>query len=398
VSAGWKRRLLYAGLYLSEGAPIGFLWWFLQAQLRIAGVPIGRVTALTASLALPWALKFLWAPVLDLCRGPRWGYRSWMLLAQALMGLALLPLAWLDLAADYGLVYALCLAHAFFAATQDVAIDALAIATTPPGERGSVNGWMQVGMYLGRSIFGGLALVVAVEFGTAAVVLALCASIWGIGLLAATSRLLVSPPRDASGHGALARLKRAVWRPDVFYGILFALVGGVAFEALGGIASAYLVDRGYDRAGIGTFLGVATVACVVAGSLLGGRLTDGLGALRATAWALVGVAATVAATPLAPDGAALFLLLGAFYFGIGVFTASSYALFMDLTEVGLAATQFTVFMAATNLCESWSVFAAGRLAGPFGYRTAFLVVAAVSLLGLPLLRRIRGAHARMGAV
>lgn len=36
--------------------------------MRAAGVPIEDVTALSAMLTLPWAVKFLWAPGVDALR------------------------------------------------------------------------------------------------------------------------------------------------------------------------------------------------------------------------------------------------------------------------------------------------------------------------------------------
>ncbi len=71
---------------------------------------------------------------------------------------------------------------------------------------------------------------------------------------------------------------------------------------------------------------------------------------------------------------------------IALFTASSYALFMDLTDARLGGTQFSAFMSATNGCESWSAWAGGRIVGPGNYAAAFLAMAAASLLGLPLLK------------
>jgi hypothetical protein len=62
---------------------------------------------------------------------------------------------------------------------------------------------------------------------------------------------------------------------------------------------------------------------------------------------------------------------------------------MDLTNPRLGATQFSAFMAATNACESWSAWTAGAIGASFGYPHAFLTMCAVSLLGLPLLRRMR---------
>ncbi len=100
-----------------------------------------------------------------------------------------------------------------------------------------------------------------------------------------------------------------------------------------------------------------------------------------------------------PEPAVLMGWLTGMYFFIGLFTASSYALFMDLTDARLGGTQFSAFMSATNGCESWSAWAGGRIVGPGHYAAAFLTMAAASLLGLPLLRWLtqeRG-RVRLGA-
>ncbi len=77
------------------------------------------------------------------------------------------------------------------------------------------------------------------------------------------------------------------------------------------------------------------------------------------------------------------------YFFVGLFTASSYAIFMDLTHPRVGATQFSAFMAATNACESWTTWSAGLIVASHGYPAAFLIMAGVSLAGLPLLRGLR---------
>ena len=126
------RKGLFALLYLAEGAPIGFIWWAVPTRLREAGVPVGTIALLTSVVILPWAFKFLWAPLVDVLRGPRWGRRAWIVSAQVLMGLTLLPLAFMAWESSIGLLLAILLLHAFAAATQDVAIDAWAISITTP--------------------------------------------------------------------------------------------------------------------------------------------------------------------------------------------------------------------------------------------------------------------------
>jgi MFS family permease len=133
------------------------------------------------------------------------------------------------------------------------------------------------------------------------------------------------------------------------------------------------------------------VIAMLAGSLLGGTVSDRIGRARAAGWFLGGVCVAAVALAMTADEASsgtILVGLAALYLGIGCFTASSYALFMGLTDRTLGATQFSAFMAATNGCESWASFATGSLAQARGYGPAFLAMAAVSALSLPLLRPI----------
>ena len=138
-----QQKFLFALLYFCEGAPIGFIWWALPTQLRSAGVPIEQITLLTSILVLPWAFKFLWAPVVDSFRSERWNLRSWIVASQTVMSISLIPLLFFDFANDFPIIMASLLLHTAAAATQDVAIDALCISTIPPEHHGVFNGWMR---------------------------------------------------------------------------------------------------------------------------------------------------------------------------------------------------------------------------------------------------------------
>jgi len=168
-----RRRLLFAALYLSEGAPIGFLWLALPTRLKVADVPIQQITALTAVLVIPWTFKFAWAPLVDVLRSRSWTLKHWVLSAQLVMGITLMPLIWVDPVSSMKWLSLLLIIHATAAATQDVAIDALCISATDATERGTLNGWMQAGMLAGRAAMGGGALVLSSLIGDAAVVLVL---------------------------------------------------------------------------------------------------------------------------------------------------------------------------------------------------------------------------------
>lgn len=395
------RRLLFALLYLAEGAPIGFIWWAVPTKLREANVPVGTIALLTSVIILPWAFKFLWAPLVDVLRGPRWGRRGWVVSTQLLMGLSLLPLAVLEWQDSLGLLFGLLLLHAFAAATQDVAIDAWAISVTPAEERGGINGWMQAGMLVGRWLFGAGFLIVAHRIDDATAVFAMVAVIW-------TTTLVVFLSSDRDEYRAkgpltatvqsrlrefLATLQLVLRRSTTWLGIALALIAFAGFKAVGDIAGPFLVDQGLAQSQVGHFFTGALVAMIV-GALAGGWAADRFGNVRAirafVVAAVLVIVFTSVAAQLADDGHAVVIagMLGV-YVCAGLLTASCYALFMQLTDPKLGATQFSAYMGAINGCEAWSGFTAGQLAERFDYPLAFVTVALVSLLAWPLLGWIR---------
>jgi MFS transporter (putative signal transducer) len=201
------------------------------------------------------------------------------------------------------------------------------------------------------------------------------------------------PPRDR-GQGMLRALGAMGRRRGTWIGLAFALVAAAGFEATGQLAGPFLIDRGVSSSLVGVFFGVFAVGAMLVGGLAGGVIADRRGRTAAAAASLAGFVSMIvllAALDLAGGAGApvLMAVLTGMYFFVGFFTATSYALFMDLTDARIGATQFTAFMAGTNACESWSAWAGGRLAAGQGYPAAFLALSAVSLLGLPLLRLMR---------
>ncbi len=208
---------------------------------------------------------------------------------------------------------------------------------------------------------------------------------------------------SATGRGVLffvlyARTLRAAFeRRTTWAALAFALLAGAGFESAGAPTGPYLVDRGLGLDTIGWFRGLAVVGAMLAGALAGGVLADRWGKARASAAFLSGLVVIVAGlaavehrvpatgSPGSPAEAWLVLsILALMYLGCGLFVAASYALFMELTDARLGGTQFSLFMAATNGCESWSTWVGGQIVERGGYAASFLALSAVSLLALPL--------------
>ncbi len=398
LSTPFRRKLYFAILYFCEGAPIGFIWWLLPTQLRLADVPVDRITLLTSILVIPWALKFLWAPAVDTIQSRRWTLKSWIIASQLFMILTLLPLLVLDFSSDVRLIVILLLLHTLSAATQDVAIDALCISTVPKSEQGVMNGWMQAGMLAGRSLFGGGAIMAAAYVGLPIVLTAMICVIAAVTFLLLFSSVRTEEQSDQKTFGATFRTLRSVFeRRSTWFGLAFAVLGGFAYEGVGIVAGPFFVDRGIAAEQIGIFFSFISVGAMITGALIGGFTSDRVGKQRsvkmmtAVMSASVLMLAVIDSLTAGSSTAALFAGMAAVYVSIGLFTASSYALFMEVTDKRLGATQFSTFMGGTNVCESLAGFSAGTLIVSFGYPVAFALLAVVSLISISLVRSIRSA-------
>jgi len=390
VTARGRARLLYFSLYLAEGAPIGFVWWALPTRLRGAGVDVADITALTSTLVLPWALKFLWAPAVDTLRARGLRLTTWIAVSQLCMGASLVPLLFLDLTDQLGVLYPLLLVHAFAAATQDVAVDALCMAEVAPEHRGDINGWMQAGMLLGRAGFGGVLLLVEARIGMRPMVIALVATIWAALLVLVWLRPVepAPPPPGATGRALATALRSG----RIWLGLLHAAVAGAAYEGTAAVAGPWLRDRGLSQDTVGVLFAVPVVAAMAAGALVGGRLADrrGLrGTLMAAQGAVVVVVLALAVVAAAGSDAAALGLVVLLYAAVGAMTAASYALFMELAGGAAAATTFSAFMGMTNLCELWAVRAVGALHDGVGYPLAFAALALVTAAAVALVPFLR---------
>lgn len=389
------RRWLFATLYASEGAPMGLIWWALPTLLSREGVPLPAITALTATVTLPWILKFLAGPLVDASLQRGASLRAWILVCQSGMVVTILATAFIDWPTQMGWLTFVLVAHAICAATQDVAIDTLAIRTVPPDELGRTNGWMQAGMLTGRALVAGISLALATQFGIAGpIALVVGLVLVPMGLLAGVRMPQMETPAPLAGVRAWLG---ALSGRNMLFGLGVALIAGAGFEFLGVAIGPLLVERGAAEGTSAGFYGIAAPLALIAGALLGGRVADRVHPRRGTVAGLLAIAVVaggvggVLAAGLAADTRALLVAFVLLYVSIGFFTASSYALFMQLARGRLSATRFAVFMALTNACESWSGYVGGGLQGQWGYGSAMLILAGISLLALPLLAALRTA-------
>ena len=112
----------------------------LPVILRAEGMALEQIGALCV-LGFVWVLKLLWAPLVDRIGAGRCShYRSWLRAMQGAMVVMLIVLSAIDPVNEFALLMPLALVMTAFAATQDVATDALACKLLPHRLRGIGNG------------------------------------------------------------------------------------------------------------------------------------------------------------------------------------------------------------------------------------------------------------------
>src|ERR1700744_1758542 len=146
----WNLRVL-SMLFLgfSAGLPFYLVFSTLSAWLRQAGVQRSTIGMLSW-VGILYSIKFLWAPVVDRVRPPflhriLGRRRGWMLIAQIGVAAALFKLSVSDPATSVRTVALGALFVAFFAATQDIALDAWRIESGAVETQGAMLAAYQVG-------------------------------------------------------------------------------------------------------------------------------------------------------------------------------------------------------------------------------------------------------------
>lgn len=405
------RLLTFSLLYLSEGIPFGFSAIALTTHLRMSGVGLTEIGILVGSLYIPWGFKWAWAPLIDLIKFRRFGTsRTWIAGAQIMMILTLGILVFLDLGDNLPLLIGLIAIHNVFAATQDVAIDALAIRVLPARERGIANGFMFGSSYLGQTIGGSGALFISGWLGFAAAFPFVLLALFFV-LVFVTLRIEeeepdpVRPPATPVWTQVRIEIKNFFLElyqgffksgKGPVWGVGFALLPGGALVLGLGLGSTLQVDIGMTEHQIAVFTFWGTVISA-AGCILGGWISDRIGHRKALGlWYALTVFPTLylalqftGSTGTAGITITIFIIASLSYsFTSGLVQGTRTAVFMGLTNPKVGGTQFTGYMALNNLVYSYSSFWQGRFADTHGYAgTMFLdsAIVIIPLLILPLL-------------
>lgn len=125
------------------------------------GVDLAGIGLFTL-VGIPYTWKFLWSPLMERYRVPLLGRRrGWMLLTQLLLLGTIASIGFLDPGKTLWHLAALCVAVAFFSASQDIVVDAYRRELLPDHELGIGNAVHVQAYRIAGLVPGSLALVLA---------------------------------------------------------------------------------------------------------------------------------------------------------------------------------------------------------------------------------------------
>ena len=407
-------------LYVTEGIPLGFTAVAIATQMRRHDLGPAEIGAFVGSLYLPWAFKWVMGPFVDTLSSDRFGRRRLWILTMQLGMVGTLVLAMpVDFVTRLGLFTAIIFLHNAFAATMDVAIDALAVAVLPEPERGTANGFMFAGASIGQAIGGAgvlfLSDVLPFNATYGFVMAAILAVTVFVVLPLNEPKRAPQPTTEGSAAGAIGRelaaFVRDAWRAftgsrAALVGVVVALLPAGAYALSLALQSNLAVELGLSDHQIAQ-LNLASTVIFAFACVAGGWFSDRFGRRRMLAlfifmtalptlwlawtmwqaqWILpVDLKQANRPQPTAALITVFWLASLSFSAFQGLYYGVRTALFMDVTTKAVAATQFTAYMAMSNLVITYTAWWQGRAITRWGYPVTLAIDAGVGMIVLLLL-------------
>lgn len=397
----WRFALLLS-LYFAQGLPFGFFTQFIPVMLRMQGASLQLIGA-SYLLALPWSLKFLWAPLVDRYGSRTFGKRrSWIVPIQALTVVTMLGLSLMDPTRSLRWLFGSVLLFNLLASTQDIATDGLAVDMLRASERGVGNAIQVAGYRVGMIVGGGLLLPIYEHFHWSMTLLAMAVTMLLVSvpiLLHREAPLAQEPVPEAGAYrtrggglggiarGALTSITAFDWkRPGILRWLVLLLTYKTGDAIASGMVRPFSVDQGASMGQIGWMLGVVGFSTGLLGAVIGGVLVNRLGRRRALlgfgSLQAVSVATYALLASSHPSIGALAAAAGFEHFAGGCATAALFTTMMDVCRPERAATDYTVQSCAVVIATGAAASLSGVITHHLGYLTMFSISAALCVLGL----------------
>jgi MFS transporter, PAT family, beta-lactamase induction signal transducer AmpG len=416
-----RRVLVILLLGFSSGLPLLLVFQTLSAWLKESEISLTIIGWFSLASAA-YALKFLWAPLVDkmpipfLSRffGQR---RAWMIFSQGLIAFSMLGLGHTDPASDLWLVAMWAVALAFSSATQDIAVDAYRIESLDEDQMGAGSANYVLGYRIAMLTAGAGALFVADVWSWYAAY-ALMACLMGVGIV--TVLFSPEPGRFPSEETAarekkvftllgqyaylpvffrlaIVRIYEAVVcpfadfmsRPHWMIILMFVALYKYGEALLGIMANPFYLDLGFSKSEIAAVSKGYGLTMTLVGGYLGGILVARYGIMKALLYAgVMQCLANLAFAAQALIGYSIPMLaitISVENLTAGMATTAFIAYLSSLCNIAYTATQFALFTSLMNVTRTVFASGGGWLADHMDWSLYFLLTTFAAIPGLIIL-------------
>ena len=386
-------RMVFLGF--SAGLPHPLLFATLTLWLASAEVKISEIT-MFGWVGIIYAIKFLWAPMLDRLKIPGLTSligqrRSWMLLTQVSILIGLICMSFLKPENDLIILAYLSILVAFASASQDVAIDAYRIEIAESKFQAVLGASYQLGYRISALTSGAGALYLASFYDWALTYQAM-----SIFMLVGIMTVILIPesnkPIDRNNNSGW--LKKTLIEPfaEFFnrngYWALFLLMYIAIYRVsdliIGIAANPFYADIGFNLSEIATVTKVFGFTITIIGAFIGGLSVARYGISKLLIISSILLTVTnlffLFLNNAGPSLPALVLTISADNFALGFSGTVFIAFLSSLTSRYFTASQYALFTSVMFLPGITLSGFSGLIIESSGWSTLFIYSA---LLGIP---------------
>ena len=284
-------------LYFAMGMPFVVLNMVLSLLYKDLGIGNAEITFWTGLIMLPWTLKFLWSPLLELYKTKKFFVVLTQVVSGVVFGLAAISLHLPDF---FAISIALFAVVALSGATHDIAADGTYMGVLSKEDQARWIGWQGAFYNIAKIFATGLLVwiagiitpMVGVLNAWTAILVFLCVVMTALGIyhyfILPTDGKHNDDKKSASEtlKELWDVLKEFVQKAHIIYYILFIIIYRLAEGFVMKVVPLFLHDPvsqgglGLSNEQIGTYYGTFRAAAFVVGSILGGNVIARFGLKR----------------------------------------------------------------------------------------------------------------------
>ena len=391
---GQRKMLVLALLGFTSGLPLFLTGSTLAAWMRVEGVSLTTI-GIFSLVALPYSLKFAWAPLFDRYIPPILGRRrGWLIVTQVLLLIAIAAMSLHDPRRSLQLLALNAVLIAFLSASQDIVADAYRTDVLVQREMGAGAAIFVLGYRVALLASGSLAFILAdrMPWPTVYLLLALFMVVGMLATLWAPEPVVRGAPPQTFTDAVVLPFReffqRAGTRTAVLV-LLFIVLYKLPDSLTITLSTPFLIDLGFSQEDIGKIKGGLGIGATVVGAVAGGMIVAKIGINRSLwLFGILQAMSNLAYYALALAGREYSLLVGAILvenFCWGMVSSGFVAFMMSMCSTRFSATQYALLSSLTGVGRDVLVSPAGAIIEATSWATFFLVTVFAALPGLLLL-------------